>query len=159
METNNNKIPDNRIETFDGISVALPSVLEDICIHDPELENNLKTLLYRMQKYLGAEKQDKPVLLRHIIYQLRGIADKYPDLKELLIDFAIDNSEDTKLNGELKTTILLDWINYTEEQMYNYEETNKSGSNSYQDRIIRHIHNKIDDVIARINGFIRINPC
>ncbi len=159
MEVNNDQITNNQIETFDGTSVTLPSVLENICNYDPEVANNLKTLLYRMQKYLGADEQDKPVLLRHVIYQLRGICDKYPDLKDILIDFAIDNSEDTKLNGELKTTILLDWINYTEEQINNLKEINQNRLNSTQDRIVKHIHSKIDDLVARVNGIIRINPC
>jgi hypothetical protein len=159
METNS-ETPTNQIETFDGSSVTLPSGLENFCNQDPELQNNLKTLLYRMQKYLSADEEDKPVSLRHIIYQLRDMAKKYPDLKDVFIDFAIDNSEDTKLNSNLKHTILYDWINYTEQQLREHEQINKNYSNnSLQRSVARHVRAKIDDVFTRINGIIRINPC
>lgn len=145
------------IETFQGLTIPLPEQISSLCAEDPSIIYELKVLLQRTQKYLGASPEEKRTTLRHIIFKLRDLTLVYPDLKEIFVDFVVDNAQDDKLNSGFKNAILLDWIERDEEIIRLNRQAEKERSERSSMTVLDHVSNRIGNLMGKVDSFFKLN--
>lgn len=145
------------IETTHGNAVPLPYELRKICCEEQKNIYLLAKLLNKTQIYLTANKENKAATLRDTINILRDLSAMYQHLKETFIDFAVNNASGTTINGDLKTKLLLDWIDKDEEIIRYVHEKEEAREKELEHRIRNYVSDRTGDVMRKIDKLLRFN--